>query len=100
MGQDDLEQELLEVLWAACEKYDPDKGAKFNTFFRMLVNNRIATLIRNAFVQKRQSNLFCETLTSDDVAAVVDEITSCASAETEYLARLSITEHRLYGRVR
>lgn len=90
--QDDLEAELQEVLWLACQRYDPNRGATFNTCFWEFVKNRVIDLKKFAFRQKRQANLFTETLASDAVRAVVEEMTLQGSAEEEALARITVVE--------
>lgn len=44
----DVEQELLVVLWRCVERYDPGKGASFNTLFQGCARNKCITLVRGA----------------------------------------------------
>lgn len=92
MRVEDLEQEFYEVLFLACLKYDPNKGAKFTTFFRDLIRNRIGHLRQYAFAQKRQSNLWVETLSDEAVAWAVEEATAAASAEEDVMALITVRE--------
>lgn len=92
MRIEDLEQEFYEVLFLACIKYDPDKGAKFNTFFHDLIRNRLGHLKQYAFAQKRQSNLNLESLSDDAVAWAVEEATAAASAEEDVMALITVHE--------
>ena len=96
-GQDDLESELLEVLWRCVQNYDPHSGATFNTFFWQAVHNRYTDLIKAAFRKKRQSDIGCVSL---DVAAVreaveerVGKMIAVPSPE-DYLMALSTVQER------
>lgn len=90
--QDELEAELLEVLWTACRKYDPDRGATFNTCFWEFAKRRIIDMKRSAFRLKRVANLNAETLEEIGVQIAVEEATVRPSAEDEALARLAVEE--------
>lgn len=52
---EDVEQELLEVLWWCTFDYDPHHGATFNTFFQTSAHNRISSLIRYSEAKKRKA---------------------------------------------
>lgn len=90
--QDDMESQLWEVLWIAVQKYDPDNGSNFNSFFNMLVSNRMRDLVRHAFADMRQANIFCERLDVDEVRAAVESVNNSSSAEDVFLARITVTE--------
>lgn len=90
--QPDLEVELQEVLWLACQKYDPNRGATFNTCFWEFVKRRVIDLKKSAFRQKRLADLNTETLNGDTVRRVVEEMTKVGSAEDEALARIAVVE--------
>lgn len=87
-----MESQLWEVLWIAVQKYNPDNGSNFNSFFNLLVKNRMRDLVRHAFADMRHANLFCERLDVDEVRAAVESINNQASAEEDFLARLTVTE--------
>lgn len=61
---EDVEQELLVVLWRCVQNYDPNKGATFNTLFQGSARNRIISLVRFASSQKR----FAEVISLDTTA--------------------------------
>lgn len=92
MRIEDLQQEFFEVLFIACVKYDPNRGAKFTTFFRDLIRNRIGHLQQYAWAQKRQSDLWTETLSDDAVAWAVEEATASPSAEDDVMTLMTIRE--------
>lgn len=92
MRIEDLQQEFYEVLFIACMKYDPNKGAKFTTFFRDLIRNRIGHLRQYAYAKKRQSNLHLESLTDEAVAWAVEEATAASSAEEDVMALITVRE--------
>lgn len=97
---EDVEQELRVVLWQCCEKYDPSKGARFNTYFQQIAINRIRDLIRKSQTEKRVGDKMLVSLDRDDVAvAVSHEIaalriftTDMSSAEDHALARITLWE--------
>lgn len=97
---EDVEQELRVVLWQCCEKYNPGKGARFNTYFQQIALNRIRDLIRKADTQARAGDKLLVSLERDDVAVTVDaEIaamrvftTDMSSAEDHALARITLWE--------
>ena len=95
---EDLEVELWEVLWIACNTYDPNAGAKFNTYFRTLVSRRFADLVKHHFAQKRHSNLYTESLDVEAVRIAVEEMSTSPSAEEEVMARISV-QHRLTHKI-
>lgn len=94
----DLEQELLEVLWLACNAYDPNHGATFNTFFWDCAKRRFLDLHKAASRQKRVGDYFRVDLEAESVRQAVAEATEEGSAEEEVLARISVRE-RLRAKV-
>lgn len=89
----DLEAELLEVLWLACMKYDPDNGACFNTFFWTCANRRFLDLHKAASRQRRVGDYKRVWLEADSVREAIAEFCE-SSAEEEALARMEV--QRLY----
>lgn len=89
---EDLENELLEVLWRCTLAYNPDNGANFNTLFWTSAKRRLISLERHAKAQKR----FAEWVRLDPeaFAAVVDRIISEFSAEDHAIANLTIFHSR------
>jgi DNA-directed RNA polymerase specialized sigma24 family protein len=51
---EDVEQEMLMVLWKCWQKYDPDKGASFNTLFQGCARNKCITLVRTVNTMGRK----------------------------------------------
>jgi len=64
---EDVEQELLEVLWHCVAEYDPNNGAKFNTYFWQCARNKISDLTRRATTIMRQSENFVTLIASEDL---------------------------------
>lgn len=87
---EDVEQELLFVLWQCVQKYDPNKGASFNTLFQGSAKNKIISLIRAADTQKRKS--VWVNLDDDAVRFEVERLLHQGSAEDSVLALLEIEE--------
>src|SRR5215218_9180629 len=69
-AQEDIEQELLMVLWLCVQKYDPNKGASFNTLFQGCARNKVISLVRSAQTQKRKA--LWVNLDAEAVAAEVE----------------------------
>lgn len=88
----DFENDLLEVLWMACRTYDPNKGASFNTLFWQMTNNHLISLHRKSAALKRVGDYERVSLDVEEVREAIAELRSDPSAETEYLARLSVQE--------
>lgn len=89
--QNDLENDLLEVLWLACRHYDPDHGATFNTFFWELVKRRFLDMLKKERRLKRGGGMIeMVSLDEDAIRAVAAEIRSDPSAEEEALARINV----------
>lgn len=87
---DDIESELLVVLWRCVLNYDPNKGASFNTLFQGSARNRIIGLIRKAETIKRKAIWI--NLDDEAVRAAVDERLQVGSAEDSALAMIEIKE--------
>lgn len=92
-SQEDLQQEMLIVLWHCVAAYDPDKGATFNTLFTGSARNRLVSLIRQATAQRRSAVM--TSLEADGVQKAIDELLSTASAEEQALLQMRIKEHML-----
>lgn len=90
MGKEDLEQELLMVMWECVLKYDPNKGAKFNTLLHRSCNNRCITLVRFFAAKCRAGDV--TSLDEDAVAYVVDRLLSSPSAEDRALTIMEVRE--------
>ncbi len=88
---EDVEQELLVVLWECVVHYDPSNGAKFNTYFQTCAKRRIITLIRHFDAIKRKAELV--SLTREEVKLAVDMFISEQSAEQRALDRMQIQEY-------
>lgn len=96
--QVDLENDLLEALWRACMNYDPNQGAKFDTFVRNCWHNTFADLIKTAHRDKRRIDFDTESLDVDSVRMVVAEMSVSESAEDEVFARIKVSEIFRSGR--
>lgn len=88
---EDIEQELLVVLWKCVLNYDPDKGASFNTLFQGSARRRVISLIRTASTLSRTGTNV--SLDIEAVAAAVDEYVSSCSAEDRLVARLELQDY-------
>lgn len=89
--REDVEQELMIVLWRCVQQYDPNRGASFNTLFQGCAKNKVISLIRHFETQSRKAHVV--SLGDDDVASAVEEYLSVASAEEIGLMRLQISEY-------
>ena len=92
-GQDDLESQLLEVLWKCVQSYDPDNGATFNTFFWQAVRNRYTDLIRSAFRKKRGANVHTVSLDVEAVRQAIEQRMTEPDGE-EYMLALGEVRER------
>lgn len=97
-SQEDMEQELLEVLWWCTFDYDPNRGATFNTFVQTSFKNRIGTLIKHANAQKRAAEWV--SLDIEAVAAVVEQGNPIMSAEDIGMFRIMLSEEPLRSALR
>lgn len=91
----DMENDLLETLWRACEKYDPNAGRTFNSFFWELVKNQAISLHRKVTAQKRAGDAHWVELDADALTVVI------AGAEDELIARIDARQEfeRRFGPV-
>lgn len=85
---EDMEQEILEVLWKTSLSYDPSRGVKFNTLFQRNAVNRIISLKRHYSTQSRKAELV--SLDIDAVRGAVEEFLTTVDAETRALARMEV----------
>lgn len=88
--QNDVEQELLVVLWECVKHYDPNRGSRFNTYFQRSAKNRIITLIRHFNTKGRKGVV--TTLSDEAVLAVVESAFPEASAEDVALRMMAVRE--------
>lgn len=89
---EDMENELLAVLWKCVVAYDPDNGASFNTFAQRSFQNRIGMLRRAANSLKRSAEWV--SLDDEAVKLAVEEANFVESAESEVFLR-TLVEERL-----
>lgn len=87
---DDVESELLIILWKCVQNYDPNKGASFNTLFQGSARNRVISMVRAAQTQKRKA--LWVNLDDEAVRAAVDGLLFQGSAEDSALALMEIQE--------
>lgn len=93
MEIEDIEQELRVVLWKTVEKYDPNKGASFNTLVQGNFKNRIISMIRSENTDKRRISASTEAVDEVALTNAVNAAFEGASAEHIALVRLDIREH-------
>jgi DNA-directed RNA polymerase specialized sigma24 family protein len=91
LERQDLEGEMLEVLWLACMKYDPDQGAGFNTFFWTCAQRRLMDLHKAANRQMRSGDFHWVWLESESIADFINELLE-ASAEEMTFAKIDVAE--------
>jgi RNA polymerase sigma factor (sigma-70 family) len=87
---EDIEQELMEVLWRCVENYNPDRGASFNTLFQGSARNRCITLVRTSNTKSRTG--INVPLDDEAVALAVDEMFQEQSTEERCMIRQDIRE--------
>lgn len=87
---DDLEQELLVVLWECVRSYDPNRGACFNTYFQRSAKNRMISLIRRYQTASRRATVM--SLDVEAVAHAVDTVLCAEPAEDCALRRIDVRE--------
>lgn len=85
--QQDLEGELLEVLWKCTLRYHPDNGGNFNTFFWRSAKNRTISIERQAKALKRCAEWV--QLDPEIFVVEVDRILREFSAEDHAIANLT-----------
>jgi RNA polymerase sigma factor (sigma-70 family) len=90
---EDIEQELLVELWKCVQKYDPNKGASFNTLFQGCARNKVITLLRHVNTKGRKATIVY--LEDEAVAAAVAEVEGTMSAEDIALGRLEARDAAL-----
>jgi len=90
MDIEDIEQELLMVLWKCVQNYDPSRGASFNTLFQGSAKNKIIGLIRHYSTKKRNGDYLLTSINTDEMSAVIESMHKDGSAEDWYLA---LSEH-------
>lgn len=90
--QQDLEAELVEVLWLCCTKYDPANGACFNTYFWQAAKNRFLDLHKAASRKMRAGDYERVSLDAESVREAIYEMLEHPSAEEEFLALESVRE--------
>lgn len=80
VGVEDLEQEILMVLWKCLQTYDPNKAAGFSTYFWTTAKNKMVDLIKGMNRIKRQTEWF---IMSDDatLARLINGVIEDSSAE-------------------
>ena len=87
---EDLEQEILMVLWKCTTNYDPNRGASFNTLFQGSAKNRIISLIRHHSTKGRTGVTI--SLAEEAVSRAVDEFLASDSAEDRALRIMEVQE--------
>jgi DNA-directed RNA polymerase specialized sigma subunit len=90
MDIEDIEQELLIVLMRCVERYDPNRGASFNTLFQGCAKRECLSMIRHCNTKSRKA-----LVSSLDVEAVAAEVDALFSADTEdrALQRMMLAEY-------
>lgn len=86
--QQDLEGELLEVLWKCTMRYDPNNGGNFNTFFWRCAKNRTYSIERMSKALRRCAEWV--QLDPDAFKLVCDRAIQEASAEEYAIANLTV----------
>ena len=87
----DIENELLEVLWKACNSYDPDQGARFNTHFWNCAQRRVIDLHKAASAQKRIGDYERVWLEDEAIRDAIGELLAY-SPEDEVIALSEVRE--------
>lgn len=87
---EDMEQELLEVLWRCVFEYHPKNGATFNTLFTQSAMNRIGSLKRTANALKRRAEWV--SLDQEDIGRMVEEAFLSEDTESKVLRRMMVVE--------
>lgn len=87
---EDMEQELLQVLWLAVQSYDPVKGSTFNSFAQQCFRNRIGSLRREVTSQKRSAEIV--SLDVEAVQTALEARRSLPSAEDRVMDRETLRE--------
>lgn len=95
---DDMEQELLAVLWFVVQTYDPTKGAFFNSYMQQCFRNKIGSLRRETQAQKRTAEVV--SLDVEAVQHAIDSRRTLPSAEETALLREECRESYEQGPAR
>lgn len=88
--QEDVEQELMVVLYECVMKYDPDKGATFNTYFQQSARNKVISLIRYFEAKTRVANQGVLDLDDDAVRFAVERAQRGVTSEDIALQRMEL----------
>lgn len=88
---EDVEQELLVVLWECVVNYDPNRGACFNTYFQQSAKNKVISLIRHHQTKSRDGAVV--SMSAEAVSDAVDEAISFTSAEELAMMRITLREY-------
>ena len=94
----EIQQELLEVLWLCCTTYDPDKGAKFSTYFWTAAENRFKDLHKAASRMMRVGDYDRVWIEREEIQEQVRKMTVEPSAEDEAIAAMRVIEIYNSGR--
>jgi len=95
---EDMEQELLAVLWFVVQSYDPTKGALFNSYMQQCFRNKISTLRRETRAQKRTAEIV--SLDVEAVQNAIDARRTLPSAEDTAVQREECRESYEQGPAR
>lgn len=87
---EDVEQELLMMLWKCVNNYDPNRGASFNTLFQGTALRRCISLVRTANTKGRKG--VTVSLDVEAIGQAVNDYFSEDSAEDNALRRLQVVE--------
>jgi RNA polymerase sigma factor (sigma-70 family) len=82
----DVEQEALVGLWIAAKEWDRAKGASFRTFARVVIERRLASLVRTATAEKNR------VLTDSERDTAQLELFEAPDLERVVLARERLAE--------
>lgn len=91
---EDMEADILEVLWLCVKSYDPDNGARFSTFFWTAAKHKLTDLYRFYGAKKRKAEIIY--LDGDALAHIMDTFQEDFSAEDWAVALVSV-QQRIAG---
>lgn len=80
------------MLWLCCIAYDPDKGAKFSTYFWTSAENRFKDLHKAASRKMRVGDYDRVWLEAESVKQAIIAATEGPSVEDEAIANISVIE--------
>lgn len=89
-SQEDIEQELLVVLWECVVNYDPNRGACFNTYFQQSAKNKVISLIRHHETKGRSGQVV--SMSEEAVEFAVNDTIAMTSAEDLAMMRVDLRE--------